>query len=363
MNIRDTFAQSNQFAKKSTRTRVFLENRILSAQMAGAFALLSVALAAGDWAIDSDNAGRALALRVVVAVLLSIAALVTWLSNSLIASYAATYIALALGEALFGILLQKLNGGILFGVGEYLYFLLGSAVLGMIYPLNLNLLGCVMLMALPSALGLFSEIEFPHILYASVIVPAGIITLLAHWRMRTLAVDNVRLRQEIESSALADPDTGLANMRGLEQAFRRLAKLGLAKPLQQFLLFIEIDGLDGIKKYHGEEFAHFLRAEFGELINLSFRNRDITASVDNEFVCVLLHVSRETAFDIAERFRLAVAAKEFDCASARTGRFSCTVSIGIVSADTKDQVRALLNHARIGADQAQGRGGNQCVCL
>jgi diguanylate cyclase (GGDEF)-like protein len=270
---------------------------------------------------------------------------------------------LALGEVALVLLLSGLQGGLAAGAGQFLYFLLGSVLLGGIYPFNLNLAGCAALALVPHVAGALLVPGFPHVLYASTVWPAGALAVLAHWNVRLLLVENARLRHEVEASALIDPATGLLNMRGLEQAFQRLVKLGAFKPLQQFLLLIEIDGFDKIALARGQDFAVSLRGQFGQAIDLSFRSRDITASPAEEFACILQHVSREKAFDVAERFRVTVADKEFDCAAAETGTLKCTVSIGIVSADAKDDIKTLLNHARVGISQAKSLGGNQCVCI
>ena len=143
----------------------------------------------------------------------------------------------------------------------------------------------------------------------------------------------------------------------------RLAKMNEAKPLHQFLLLIEIDGMEGIKNAHGEEIAQTIWAQLGRTIELSFRNRDITSNLGSEFACILLHLSRENAFDIAERFRAKIAGKEFECPGAPNGKLACTVSIGIVAADTKESIKSLVNLARVGVSQAKSLGGNHCACI
>jgi len=363
IGIADTFAHSTRQARQGMRTRIFSEWRIRSAQHTVIFAVLGLFLWAGDLAMDASQAKKALAFRLCIAALLLLSALAKWLSTSLWFNYIAAYVSLALCEAVLVGLFKDLEGGRAAMAGQFLYFFIGSLAFCALYSFKLNLYGCATLVLVPHLCGVLLIPDFPHILYAAVIWPASLLTVLVHWWVRPILVENIKLRQEIESSTAIDPVTGLLNMRGLEQAFQRLVKLGTAKPLQQFLLLIEIDGWDEIRRTYGDDFARSLRWQIGQTVDVSFRGRDVTASPGNEFVCILQHVSREKAFEIAERFRELVASKEFACATAKTGKLRCTVSAGIVSADTREHVRALLNRARVGISQARAAGGNQCACI
>lgn len=364
IDIADSFAEFNRQAKQAIRVKIFLEDNARAVQHTVAFALLGLLLWGADWAMDAEYAQKALFFRLGMAALLLLSAGLKWVAKSVFSNYLVNYLALALGEVALLLLLAGLKEGtVAAGAGQFLYFLLGSVVLGGLYPFNLNLLGCVVLMAIPSIVGALLVRGFPHLIYASILWPAGILAILGHWKIRLAQVENARLRHEVEDLALVDQATGLLNMRGFEQAFQRLVRLGAFKPLQQFLLLIEIDGFGRIVAAHGPAFAQSLRGQIGQTIDLSFRGRDITASTHEEFVCLLQHVSRERAFDIAERFRNTVADKAFNCATMEGGALKCTVSIGIVSAEANDHVKTLLNLARVGASQARTSGGNQCVCV
>lgn len=364
MNIADTFADSNRQVRRDIRTRIFAEQHAASVRNALLFALIGMALWGVDWAVEPGHPLKSLAFRGGAAAVLLLAVLIRWLFQSLYLDYVASYLSFVVCEIAFVILWDGQSGGLSIGAGQLLYFFVGSVLVCRLYSFNLNLVGCVILALAPHLVGAVATANFPHLLYASTLWPVAVLTIVAHWRIRPLLVENVRLRQEIDSSVLIDPVTGLLNYRGFDQAFQRLAKLGESKPLQQFLLLVEIDGLETVKMAYGEQFAHALRGKMGEFIDLSFRGRDITASPsEEEYACILQNISREKAFDIAERFRESVVNKEFECAASPGGKLSCTVSIGIVSADTKEQVKTLLNRARIGISQAKSLGGNQCVCI
>jgi two-component system cell cycle response regulator len=179
-----------------------------------------------------------------------------------------------------------------------------------------------------------------------------------------LLVEKQKLLRDLESSGVTDPITGLPNARGLGKSFQRMTKLTMDKPLQSFLLLMEVDGLDKVKSTLGQGFANFLLAKIGEVIEVSFRDRDIIASTNsNEFACILPNLSQDKALDIAERFRSMIEQTSFDCPTTENGKFSCTVSIAIVSAEMNEEIKTLLNRARIGINQAKSLGGNQSVCI
>jgi len=365
MNIAETFADSSRHVRQNMRTKVFYEWQATSIHHTVVFALLGALLWGADWAVDPYHQKKALFLRLGVMGVLLLSAIAKRLSKSLLVNYIASYLSLAVGEVLFVALFAGQEGGLAAGSGQMLYFFLGSVLLCPLYRSTLNALGCALLALVPTIAGAVIAADFPHILYAFTLWPAAALTVLIHRKIRPLLVENLRLRQEIESSTLNDPITGLLNLHGLELAFQRLIKLGQIKPLQQFLLVIEIDGFDALSKVHGPEFVDSLRGKMGQVVDVSFRGRDITASpTGNEFACILQNLSRERAFDVAERFRENLLGKEFDCFPDRaSGKLKCTVSIGIVSADTKEKITTLLNRARIGVNQAKSLGGNQCICI
>jgi diguanylate cyclase (GGDEF)-like protein len=363
MNIATMFAGSTRQVRQNMRTKVFFEWHARSVRHSILYALLGASLWGADWAMDPYHTKNALFFRLGVLAVLLFSAAVKWLSKSLHVNYFASYLALAASEVLFIALFDRLENGLVAGAGQFLYFFLGSLMYCTLYPSHLNALGCAALAAVPLLAGALIAADFPYFLYAFTLWPAAMLTMLAHWRIRPLLVENIRLRQQVEASTLNDPVTGLLNLHGLEQAFQRLIKLGQIKPLQQFLLLIEIDGLDALARAHGQEFIDALRAKMGQIVDISFRGRDITASPGNEFACILQNISREKAFDVAERFRESILGKEFDGLPGAVGPAKCTVSIGIVSADTKEQIATLLNQARLGVNQAKSLGGNQCVCF
>ncbi len=364
MTIADMFSASQQQVRQNIRQRIFAENQPAAVSNAVAFALLGMFLWGVDWAIDAEQAGKTIVFRIACLVVLLSSALLIRFTRSLFLSYGATYLAFLVCETLFINLLSLLEGGLNQGVGEFLYFFLGSVLLGGLYPFYLNLFACLAIAAIPLGVGMLVEPNFHLVQYGAVLFPAAAITILIHWRTRPALVEVQRLRQQIDQSVLTDPITGLLNYLGLANAFQRLIRLGKHKPLQQFMLVISIDGYDEIEAAYGEAFIHSLRGKIGEVIEISFRGRDITASLDrDEFVCILQNISRENCFDVAERIRQAIADTRMECPAALTGFLNCTVSIGIGAVDIKEELKVLINKVRIGTHQARSLGGNQCSCV
>ena len=362
IGISEMFASSNRQARQNTRSRIFFENHLTSVRQTIIFALLGTIFMGGDWALDADFTLKSTLYRGGILAVLLFSALLKWLSKSLYLNYAVAYLSLALCEILLILLLNGLDGGLKAGVGQFLYFFLGTVLFCIVFPFNYNTLGCVGLTAIPFAVGIPFTFNFPVILYASVLTPALILTIIIHWRIRFILVAIQNSQLDMEMSELIEPVTGLLNYRGFERTYKRTIKLGMFKPSQQFLLLIEIEGLEAMKTVIGEKQTRLLQGKLGELIESSLDLRNITACFgDSEFACILQNLSQEEAYAHAESLRKTIAGKEFDCPAMETGKVFFKASIGIVSADTKDEMKTLINRARINLNHAVSLGGNQCV--
>lgn len=362
--ISKMFTESNRQVRQGLRGRIFREHRLASVRQSLIFAALGAVFWGADWVMDSDHVNKALLVRGAILAVLLFAALVKWLSNSLLVNFAAAYTSLFLGEAGFVFLASVVDGGILSMAGELLYFFIGSLLLCSIFPFNYNLWACLGLVFVPIVCGVMLIERFPPMLYASVLLPGYLLTMMLHWRTRYFLVEIQNNRQEIEASSLIDTVTGMFNGRGLERQYQRYNKLGLAQSGRQFLLLIEVEGLEGIKPAVGEKQVLQWLEKLGEVIESSVTVRNIMACLSsNEFACLLQNVSKDEASQIAETIRKAVAAKEFDCATMETGKIGFKTSIGIAAADAHEGLRTLANRARISLNQAVSWGGNQCVVI
>lgn len=363
INIAETFSASSRQVRHNTRTRIFQEHREQSVYSTLIFAVALSLLLICDLSLDSNQGSLAVLLRVLIASVFALSAALKWFSSSLMVNWIATYFALIIGEVLSMILLSKLDRGMYVGPGQLALYAFGAVLLAWQFSFKLNGPALVVMAVLPNLVGATLMQGFSHFLYASVLLPAFLVAALILLKLRPILVECMRLRKELDSATLFDSETDLLNYKGLEQSFLRLGKLGQSKPLQQFMLLIELDDFDKFKRSFGDETTKRLRSEIGHAVELSFRGRDITASLEEEFVCVLLNLSRENAFDIAERFRNKVSEMQIECPGAPNGIITCTVSIGIAAADPKEKLGSVINLARVGVNQARGLGGNHSVCI
>ncbi|MFZ4704209.1 MAG: hypothetical protein ACOYMG_29540, partial [Candidatus Methylumidiphilus sp.] len=143
IGISEMFASSNRQARQNTRSRIFFENHLTSVGQTIIFALLGTIFMGGDWALDADFTLKSILYRGGILAVLLFSALLKWLSKSLYLNYAVAYLSLALCEILLIVLLNGLDGGLKAGVGQVLYFFLGTVLFCTVFPFNYNILGCV----------------------------------------------------------------------------------------------------------------------------------------------------------------------------------------------------------------------------
>ena len=364
IGISRMFANSNKQARQNTRSRIFFENHTASVVNTVVFAVLGTLFLVGDFALDSNFIVKSITYRCAILGILLSSALLKWLSKSIYFNYAVAYSSIALCEIGLTLLLNGLDGGLKAGVGQFIYFYLGTLFFCSLYPFNYNIFGCIALTIIPFAVGIPFTFNFPLVLYACVLAPTLLVTILIHYKIRFISVDIQKIRLEMESSALIEPMTGLLNYRGFERMYQRTVKLSLFKPSEQFLLLIELQGLENLKPLIGVKQVSLMQVKIAELIESSLTVRNLSAYFgESEFACFLQHVSQDEALAYAEGIRKTIAEKEFDCPSTETGKVSVKASIGIVSADIKDEMKTLINRARICLNQAVSLGGNQCVII
>lgn len=363
--IVQTFKDSDRKVRREVRQQLFFDYYPTSLRQTVIFAFLGLLMWAGDWNADSSHAQNMLIFRGACCVLLLVSALLKRAFQSMTANCLIAYAAFFLGETSYVLMAGKMAGDAGLGAGQFAYFFLGTLLICPHFSTRSNWVGCIGLAVLPLLLGRLLLPDFSYLSpYAGLLFPACALTMLCHYRIRWLLVENQRVQRELEKSTIFDPLSGLLNAKGFQWAFRRSTKLGEVKPFQQYLLLIDVDGYDEIKLTHGQGLIQALQSLVGGLIDTSFRFRDITANLgDGKFACLLQQVSREDAIEIAERFRQAVDGQTFECVTAETGQLSFKISIGIVRADPKDQIGTVLNRARIAVNQAKSLGGNQCACL
>ncbi|MDP2316019.1 MAG: diguanylate cyclase [Pseudomonadota bacterium] len=177
-----------------------------------------------------------------------------------------------------------------------------------------------------------------------------------------LALDNARIYAALEHIAIVDELTGLHSRRYLFDIVRR------SRPEETVagtsFLMIDVDHFKHVNDRHGHAVGDRVLRRVADLLLTATRQNDIVARVGGEEFAVLLpHTDEETATDVAERVRAAVALHTHDP--------QVTVSIGVASVpgamfqhgeDPIERAANLMERAD-GALYRAKRAGRNRVCV
>jgi diguanylate cyclase (GGDEF)-like protein len=162
-----------------------------------------------------------------------------------------------------------------------------------------------------------------------------------------------RMQRMAERDAL----TGLANRRRLRAAgdheHRRARRSG--HPLAAVML--DLDHFKRVNDRHGHGAGDDVLREAARRIKAAVREMDVAARYGGEEFAVLLpETDLQTARDVAERIRLALASAPIDT---RQGPVAVTVSAGVATLDGRAGLGALLEAADAALYQAKAGGRNR----
>ena len=182
-----------------------------------------------------------------------------------------------------------------------------------------------------------------------------LVTLLAAWT--AVALENLRLAQNVEKLAVTDDLTQVYNYRFLKSALRREIKRAGRYHQDLSLLMIDVDNLKNYNDQHGHLRGSFLLREMAGLFTAHVRSWDLVAKYGgDEFTVILPQTELYGARTVAERLRTAVEEHTFPLA--RRGQI--TVSIGIAAFPADGQTTsALIETADRALYVAKQRGRNQ----
>lgn len=182
-----------------------------------------------------------------------------------------------------------------------------------------------------------------------------LLTLLAAWA--AMALENLRLAQNVEKLAVTDDLTQVYNYRFLKSALRREIKRAGRYHQELALLMIDVDNLKTYNDRHGHLRGSFLLREMAGLFAQQVRSWDLVAKYGgDEFTVILPQTNAAGALTAAERLRAAVAGHAFPLA--RSGEI--TVSVGLAAFPVDGQTTsALIEAADRALYVAKQRGRNQ----
>jgi diguanylate cyclase (GGDEF)-like protein len=303
----------------------FREHERYSLRMLALFGLTGLALWAWDYVVDPAGARSTVMLRLLMlAIGLIPLGLRRFLSDRDTLTLALVCIPL-IGLLAFFCILLRLSGGMIYGIGGFMYFqLIGLVVLqGCSFPLTVVYHTAAAL--LPDLLGLLvpgAGFEQGH--YAVLLWPAAVIAMVVQLALSRQYSRSYELRRQLEHAALTDALTGTYNRRyfsevvGTEMARveRDLSRLSL--------LLIDLDHFKAINDLHGHAVGDIALKAVSAILKSQLRPSDrLFRWGGEEFVVLAPSAALTDALALAERLRRSCEA------AAIPGVGPVTLSIGV----------------------------------
>ncbi|MFA6378450.1 MAG: sensor domain-containing diguanylate cyclase [Candidatus Omnitrophota bacterium] len=181
--------------------------------------------------------------------------------------------------------------------------------------------------------------------------------ILAH--QFALALQRVKLYQEVEQSAITDSLTGAHTRRYLMERLEEEIERSEMRKMSLSLLMIDVDHFKGVNDKHGHLVGDHVLRSINLMIEENIREIDYVGRYGGEEFCVVLpETDSEGGFFVAERIRKAIEETGVD---AYDTKLKVTVSIGIASFpyDAKKSLE-LIDKADWALYRSKKRGRN-CV--
>jgi diguanylate cyclase (GGDEF)-like protein len=178
-----------------------------------------------------------------------------------------------------------------------------------------------------------------------------------------VAIDHARLHAEVQTLAVTDGLTGLANHRAFERALRTEVSRALRYGHPLALIFLDIDSFKQYNDTYGHPAGNERLKAIAALLRQNVRDPDVAARYGGEeFAVILPHTNKVGALILAERIRSQAAAAAPEAAGAGEPVSGYTLSLGVAAfPDDADTPEALLLAAD-SAELAAKREGKNRVC-
>jgi len=179
--------------------------------------------------------------------------------------------------------------------------------------------------------------------------------MLSAWA--SVALENLRLAENVERLAVTDDLTQVYNYRFLKTALRREIKR--AGRFRQYLSLVMID-VDNLKAYndrHGHMRGSHLLKEIAALLAAEVRSFDLVAKYGgDEFTLILPQTEREGAMIVGERVRIGVEGHAFPLA--QPGQITVSLGVAVFPDDAADS-SGLIQASDRALYQAKQQGRNR----
>lgn len=175
----------------------------------------------------------------------------------------------------------------------------------------------------------------------------------------SLAIANVRLRDELRDQSTKDVLTGLFNRRYFMEMMR--GEIGRAQRIDSEVAIISFDA-DKFKTFndnHGHDAGDVVLREIAECMRSTFSKDDVLCRFGGEEFCVLMpQTSLEAAFEMADKFRKAVEAVSIIYSGSKLPPVTISGGVAAFPADAKSP-QDLLTAADQALYRAKADGRNR----
>lgn len=307
----------------------FQDHRSFTAIVAVFFAALLPSLWVWDHITDPVGAANTIGLRLLYLLMLVMTVGFTYGKNhrGLLVIFS-MFGALA-AEALFLAILNRLHGGMVYGLAGFMYGMFLALLTFQCFSLTLNLVFTLAGAALPhvfAVLGLAPG--FPHLQYAALMWPAAILAILAQVAMAHHYLVRYELQRKLELLSNTDPLTGAKNRRFFMALLASEKRRALRMSQKLALLMLDIDFFKRVNDTYGHPTGDRVICQVTDICRQVSREIDVVARLGGEEFAVFLPGSDlEQALGVAERIRRLV--EDTSVQSLEAGAFHFTVSIGV----------------------------------
>lgn len=177
----------------------------------------------------------------------------------------------------------------------------------------------------------------------------------------SLALSNIRLREQLQSKSIRDPLTGAFNRRHMSEVLEREILRAERKQIQLGLLMIDIDHFKRFNDTFGHAAGDRVLVGLKQELEEQMRDSDLVCRMGGEeFVVLLTDTSRDMILQKAEQIRQAVSQMNLTYNGTSLGEI--TVSIGVAAyPDHGVEESDLLRRADEALYEAKETGRNRAV--
>ena len=265
-------------------------------------------------------------------------------------------------EVLFLAILNRLDGGMVYGLAGFLYGMFLALLSLQCFSLLINIGYTLAGAAIPHLLAVLGLAPgFPHQHYAALMWPIAILTLLTQVAMAYHYLMRYELQRKLERLSITDPLTGAKNSRFF-MALLADEKLKAKRLTQKSaLLMLDIDHFKRVNDTYGHPSGDKVICQVMDICRQMSREIDVVARLGGEEFAVFLPGSdSEQAVAVAERIRSRVEATLVQSLDGQAIHF--TVSLGVAELSPTDLTEVdWLGRADAALYAAKNSGRNKVI--